>query len=137
MKRVTADSNIWVSALIWGGKPLLLLELALQGEVQLVISPDILNESLRVLRDKIGLDVDDLQKAQDYIRRCTRLVEPTEKLDVVQSDPDDNRVLECAVAADADTVVSGDLDLLRMGSFREIRILRVSEFLVGFQARER
>jgi putative PIN family toxin of toxin-antitoxin system len=137
VKRVTADSNVWVSALIWGGKPLQLLELALQGEVELVISPDILNESLRVLREKIGLDVDDLQKAEDYIRRCTRLVEPTEKLDVVQSDPDDNRVLQCAVAADADTVVSGDLDLLRMGSFREIRILMVSEFLVGFQARER
>ena len=137
MNRVVADSNIWVSALIWGGKPLQLLELALQGEIELAISPDILNESLRVLREKFLLDDADLQKSEGFMLRCGRLVEATERLDVVQSDPDDNRVLECAVSVDADTVVSGDLDLLRMGSFRGIRIQRVADFLASFHARGR
>lgn len=137
MKRVVADSNIWVSALIWGGKPLQLLELAIQGDIDLVISPDILNESLRVLHEKFGLDADDLQKAEGFMRRCAREVLPTERLDVVQSDPDDDAVLEAAVAASADTVISGDADLLRMGGFRGMRILKVSEFLSEFQAHGR
>ena len=78
MSRVVADSNIWVSALIWGGKPLQLLELALQYEVELAISLDILNESLRVLREKIGLDADDLQRAEGFMLRRAREVSPTE-----------------------------------------------------------
>jgi uncharacterized protein len=60
--------------------------------------------------------------------RAARVVTPTERA-VVESDPDDDRILECAVAAGADTVVSGDTDLLRMGSFRGIRIVRVAAFL--------
>jgi putative PIN family toxin of toxin-antitoxin system len=130
VKRVVADSNIYVSALIWGGKPLRLIELALQGEIDLAISPDILSETQRVLREKFGLDPDDLQKAEGFIRKAAREVSPTVRLDVVQSDPDDNHVLECAVAADADTVVSGDTDLLRMARFQGIKIVKVSEFLV-------
>ncbi len=137
MNRVVADSNIWVSALIWGGKPLQLLELALQGEVEIAISSDILNESLRVLREKVGLDSDDLLRAEVFMLRCARIVEATERLDVVPTDPDDNRVLECAVAADADTVVSGDLDLLRMRSFQRIKIVKVAEFLASYDARGR
>lgn len=52
MKRVTADSNIYISALMFGGKPLQILEMALEGEIELTISEAILSETLRVLRDK-------------------------------------------------------------------------------------
>lgn len=137
MKRVTADTNVIVSALIWGGKPLQVLEHALTGKIELAISPDILEETLRILQEKFRLDPDDLLKAEGFILMCARVVTPTEQLDVVQSDPDDNAILECAVAAGSETVVSGDTDLLRMGSFRGIRIQRVSEFVEGFRARGR
>ena len=53
----------------------------------------------------------------------------TERLNVVPDDEDDNRVLECAVAGECECVVTGDGDLLRMGSYEGIRILRVGEFL--------
>ena len=133
MRRVTADSNIWVSALIWGGKPLQLLELALQGDIELAVSPPILNETLRVLSQKFLLDDVDLHKAEGFILRCARVVESAGSLHVVQSDPDDNHVIECGVAGDCDTIVSGDLDLLRVGSFQGIKIQTVSEFLAEFQ----
>jgi putative PIN family toxin of toxin-antitoxin system len=71
VKRVVADSNQWISALIWGGKPLQLIELALQGEIDLAISPDILNETLEVLREKFSMDAEDLQKAE--ARSCSAL----------------------------------------------------------------
>ena len=135
MNRVTADSNVYISALIWGGKPLQLLELALTGEIELAVSPDILEETLRILREKFHLQPEDSAKAEGFILKAARIVTPTERFDVVQSDPDDNPVIECAVAAGSDTIVSGDMDLLRIGSFREIRIQRVSEFLAAFQGR--
>jgi predicted nucleic acid-binding protein len=80
VKRVTADSNVYVSALIWGGKPLRILEAALQGEIELAISPAIVNETIRVLQEKFNFSADELSKSEGYMRQCARLVEPTEPL---------------------------------------------------------
>ena len=99
MNPVTPDSNVIISALIWGGKPLQLVELALTGEIELVVSPDILDETLRILRDKFHLEPEDLANAEGFILKAARVVTPTERLDIVQADPDDNRIVECAVAA--------------------------------------
>jgi putative PIN family toxin of toxin-antitoxin system len=137
VKRVTVDSNVYVSALIWGGKPLQLLELGIQGDVEIAISPDILTETLRILRDKFKLDSEDMATAERFIMKVGKVVTPNERLDVVRSDPDDNHVVECAVARASDTIVSGDIDLLRMDSFRGIQIVKVSDFLAGLQGRGR
>ena len=57
------------------------------------------------------------------------LATPTETLSVVARDPDDNRVLECAIAAHSEFVVTGDADLLSLGTFRGIEITTVAAFL--------
>ena len=134
MTRVTADSNLYVSALIFGGKPLALLDLARDAHIELAISDDILAETLRVMRDKFHRTPDQLQADETLISAITTRVQPTERLDVVPSDPDDNRVLECAVAAGSEVVVSGDQDLLRLGSFRGMEIVRVSDLFGRFGA---
>lgn len=54
---------------------------------------------------------------------------PYRGLEAVASDPDDNRVLECAVAAGSAFIVTGDNDLLRLREFRQVPILRLSDFL--------
>lgn len=59
----------------------------------------------------------------------TNYVHPEEEIDAVPSDPDDNRALECAVAAGSTVVVSGDTDLLTLRTFRDIEIVRVSDLL--------
>ena len=133
MIRVTADSNVYVSALQFGGKPQRLLELAIKGEVELAISPAILQELVTVLRDKFKLSGDDLARSMRYLAACTKQVSPTETIDAVPSDPDDNRILECAVAAGSEVIVTGDLDLLRLGSFRGIKIEKAGDFFVRFE----
>jgi predicted nucleic acid-binding protein len=52
---------------------------------------------------------------------------------VIDVDPSDNRILECAIAAEAEVIVSADKHLLALGTFRGILIQRVGEFLVAFQ----
>ena len=59
----------------------------------------------------------------------TRRVAPTEKLDVVKSDSDDNKILECAVAAGSDYLVTGDNDILSLGSYGKTRMIKPSDFL--------
>jgi putative PIN family toxin of toxin-antitoxin system len=137
VRRVTADSNIYISALNFGGKPLQILELARAGQIELAISNAILTETSRILRDKFHWEPEDIDEAVEQILRFTEYVHVDSTLDVVPTDPDDNRVLECALMATSDTVVTGDTDLLVMGSFRGIRIQKPSDFLASFQPSRR
>jgi predicted nucleic acid-binding protein len=84
---------------------------------------------LRVLRDKFRRTPEWLAENERQVRVIACVVVPTESLRVIEADPTDDRVLECAVAARVQVIVSGDTHLLSLGSFRRIRIQRVAEFL--------
>lgn len=62
------------------------------------------------------------------MRKLARVVEPTATIDMAD-DPDDNRVLECAVEAKSDFIVTEDKDLMRLGSYQGIPIIGPSDFL--------
>ena len=79
MRRVVADTNILVSTLQFGGNPKQLLDLAADGHVDLVMSDAILEETLRVLRDKFARTPEWLAEADRQLRVVARLVEPTER----------------------------------------------------------
>jgi predicted nucleic acid-binding protein len=82
-----------------------------------------------VLRKKFDRPGELLHAWNGRLRAFTNLVTPTERLDVIKHDPPDNRILECAVAANSDYIVSADKDLLRLGTYGNARILKVSDFL--------
>ena len=134
MERVTADSNVLISALRFGGKPLDLLALAVDGEIELAISDAILHETLRVLGEKFHTTTERLEEIERFLSAVTLHVYPTERIDAVTADRDDNRVLECAVKSGSRVIVSGDQDLLRLGKFKDIDILRVADFLSRFES---
>ena len=137
MIKVTADTNIYVSALNFGGKPLQLLELARAGTIELATSNAIITEMSRILYNKFSWNRDDVGEAVNQILSFTKYVHPDLSFNAVPTDPDDNRVLECAVGADSEVIVTGDTDLLALRNFRTIKIQNVSEFLAAFQARSR
>ena len=87
MNRVTADTNLYISALLRGGKPRDLLNLARSGKINLAVSEDIVAETLRVLREKFQRSAEELQEDEAYLRRITRLVEPSERVEAVKADP--------------------------------------------------
>lgn len=137
MKRVVADSNVLVSALQFGGKPMAFLTLAEDGQIDLAISEAILDETLGVLKVKFQNTPEQLADREAYVRAITSIVAPSETVAVIQADPTDDRILECAIAADAEVIVSGDRHLLALGNFRGIGIQKPADFLAGFQARPR
>ena len=108
MNRVTADSNIYISAFLRGGKPLELLEVARAGQSELAVTADNLNEIGRVLGTRFRVPGEDVQAFREKILTFAKRVTPGEFLDAVLADPTDNRILECAVAAGSEVIVSGD-----------------------------
>ena len=127
--KIVADSNIYISALLFRGLPLKFLELAARGGIDLFISQAILSETLAVLRrDKFKRTEADIAKAEGIIRGLTQLVEPTQQIDAVAADPSDNKIIECAVACKADVIVSGDQHLLNLGQHEGILVMTVQSF---------
>jgi putative PIN family toxin of toxin-antitoxin system len=127
---VTADTNIYISGLEFGGLPERFLQLARNGAFRLDISEDIKREVLRVLREKFDYPPPALLKIEVQIDRITNHVRPTRQLDFIKIDPSDNRILECAVAAKSDFIVSGDTrHVLPVGSYEGIPIIRLADFI--------
>lgn len=128
MIRVVLDTNIYVSAFNFGGLPEEVLRLAEAGAFILCISPFMANEIRRVLMQKFTWSSEDLADTLDPTLEFARTVRPRTSVAVVQ-DPDDNRVLECALEAQAQVIVTGDGDLLRLKRFGDIEIMTPPAFL--------
>jgi uncharacterized protein len=127
--RVTADSNIYISALLFGGPPDDILNLARDGRIQLAISDDILDEVTRVLWGKFGWSDQAVDLARARIGDFTEKVTPTQRLDVVTEDPTDNRILECAQAGGSEYLVTRDKHLLKLKEFGPTKIVLAADFL--------
>ena len=106
--------------------------LARIGVVELHASTFILGEVERILREKFGWEEDRTGRAVAQIRRVSAGVhEPAERVEVIEDDPTDNRILECALEADAEFLVTGDKKhLLPLGTFRGVAIIRSRDFVV-------
>src|SRR5215472_10264761 len=101
----------------------------MDGEIQVAISDAILQEVLRIMRERFHATAEDLQETEAIISGCTERVTPTESLNVVKDDPNDNHIVECAVASGSECIITGDNDLLQMGEYAGIKMMKVSDFL--------
>jgi putative PIN family toxin of toxin-antitoxin system len=129
--KVVLDTNVLISAIMFGGKSREILEMGISGKIKISLSQDILKELAGILVDrKFRAPIAFVQQTIHELFEISELVIVREKINAVKNDPDDNRILECAVSAKADYIVSGDNDLLSLGHFRKIKILSPSDFLL-------
>ncbi len=132
--RCVLDTNVPVSALLWQGTPGRLIELAGEQELQLCTSRTLLDELAATLTKKkllkavAGTGLSPEQMVQGY-RRVATVVAARPLPQPVSRDGDDDAVLACALAARADLLVSGDDDLLVLGSFTGIPIVTAAQAL--------
>ena len=134
--RIVLDTNILVSGfLVPGGNPARIMDHWEAGTFELLMSEPILTECRRVLgysriQKKYKYSNDEADTYVMGLRRLATVVSPDQTLDVVAADPDDNRILECAKAGNADYIVSGDSHLKDLGSYAGIQILTPAAFLL-------
>jgi putative PIN family toxin of toxin-antitoxin system len=137
MIRIVLDTNVIVSALVFGGVPRAVLQFAEAGHCELFYSQAIQNEVRRILVEKFGWPPDRLLEVLPVVWTMGELVVPRIPVCAVADDPDDDRVLECALAADASLVVSGDRHLLVLRSYKSISIVTPRQFLETWRAGQR
>jgi putative PIN family toxin of toxin-antitoxin system len=128
--KVVIDTNVFVSS-VFGGPPRKVVERWFAGQITLCISEDIFKEYQRVLRDIKAVSP---QEERDLIRAFTSgqnilYVTDPPSVNVVKEDPDDNKFLACAIALEAEHVISGDSHLLTLESYMGIRIVSPRSFM--------
>ncbi|HZL66329.1 MAG TPA: putative toxin-antitoxin system toxin component, PIN family [Candidatus Limnocylindrales bacterium] len=126
--RVVVDTNVFISALLFQGKPARVLQLAEERAFTLLVSAPLRLEVERVLGGKFKWPAHRIVEACTPFWDVAVCVAPTLEIDDCP-DSDDNRVLECAVEGKAHCIVTGDHHLLDMRRFREITIFSVDDFL--------
>ena len=127
---ITCDTNVLVSGVLFDGPPRHILKLVARGDITNVTSLDILKEARDVLmRPKFGLSPSQVKAIIETFDDTFESVVPQKKVCVIKKDPTDDRILEAALAGNAQYIVSGDKHLLDLGTWRRIEILRPAEFL--------
>jgi len=127
--KVVFDTNVFVSAFIVpGNKEEEALLLAHRRKVDLYTSVPILTETTRILRTKFDQPERDVLAALKQISHAATIVRPPRTVTVLEDVPD-NRILECALSAQADLVVTGDHHLLALKEFEGIPLARLADFL--------
>jgi putative PIN family toxin of toxin-antitoxin system len=122
-ERVVFDTNIWISGLLWRGKPYQCLLLARGQAIQHVHCTEMMAELSEKLRETFGFSENHIQAVLYDIRRISERVDITGDVHVVTDDPDDDKFIECALVAKATAIVSGDHHLLELGNYEGIAML--------------
>ena len=132
--KVTLDTNVFISGSFWVGDSYSILYLIDEGKVELVLSESIIQEYYETLQDEeikekiIDKKIVMLDIVEKTIAVAT-IVNPTMYFNVVPQDPDDNKILECAVEGKVDYIISQDNHLLKLKTFKNIPIITPKAFL--------
>ena len=133
--RVVLDANVIVSGLNFPGNERIVLDLARRGRFELCFSPFIPEETAGVLTAKFGWEDDMAVHALDILRGAATVIEPARLPNVIEGNEADNRILECAVEASADYLVTGDRrHLLPLKQRMGVAIVNAPTFLTTLDA---
>ncbi|MDO8583145.1 MAG: putative toxin-antitoxin system toxin component, PIN family [bacterium] len=126
--KVVLDTNVLVSAIIFGGKPIQIIYSVIEEEIIAVTSPILISELKKVLTRKFPLRKIDFESVVKNIEEMFTTIQPKKTINVSR-DEDDNRVLEAAWESKCNYIVMGDRDLLDLKVFKKIKIVTPDTFL--------
>ena len=122
--RIVLDTNIYIAAALQGRLTEDILRMAATTkDIELVVSEKILTELQKKLQDKFNWLYEDIDRFLTRIRKIAEVVEADQKVTIITRDPEDNKILECALSGKADLIVTSDQDLIKLKTFRGIGII--------------
>ena len=130
MLKVVLDTNVIVSAIVFGGKPELILNLITAEKVDGYISRFIIAETCGILRQKFKHTESEIEAIEETLKNAFSLIEPNFSISIVKDNLSDNKILACALAAKADYLISGDKKhILLLKKIKNVPILSPEQFL--------
>lgn len=134
LKAVLDTNQIVSSVIVKHGPPAKLFEAWRRRQYLLITSRDIIQETKKVfyyprIIGKYHLAQKDIDSVLDLLEREAVIACVFSQVNIIEEDPDDNKILACAAASEADYIVSGDQHLLSLKKYQNISIVKAKEFL--------
>lgn len=131
--RITVDTNFLISATQWDYSVAhKLLKKFIESNTKLFTTKGILDEFSEVLERDFRYNKDEINDNIEKILFFVELVESSQKVDVVKEDPDDNKIIECALSSSSDFILTYDNHLLKLGNYGSIKIIKPEEAIKLF-----
>ena len=134
--KVTVDTNFLISATQWnysvGHKLLNEFILSETKIFKIFTTQDILDETIKVLERDFEYSKNEAKNIIEKILLFASLIEPKQKVEIIKDDPDDNKVIECAIESSSDYIITYDKHLLKLKEYKGIRIVKPEEILKEF-----
>lgn len=128
--RVILDTNVFISGVFFAGPPYRILEAWRDGKLQLVISPEILEEYQRVAEVlSEQFPAVNLRPMLDLVTIKAELFSAQTLPEPVSDDPDDDKFLACAISSKSNVIVSGDKHLLKVSGYQRIKVVKPLDFI--------
>ena len=128
--KVTVDTNFLISATQWDYSIAhKLLKKLILSDAKIFTTQDILDETAEVLERDFEYSKNEAKNIIEKILLFAKLTEPKQKVDIIKEDPDDNKVIECAIESSSDYIITYDRHLLKIKEYKGIKILKPEEML--------
>jgi putative PIN family toxin of toxin-antitoxin system len=128
--KIVLDANIFISSFFWGGNPRMVLERVIAGIDELFITKEILDEIYGVIgRPKFHANEDKINYFINSIDEIANKIVPKNRIKNGSRDKTDNKYIECGITAKADYIISGDIHLLELKEYKEIKIITARNYL--------
>lgn len=128
--KVVIDTNVIVSAFGWGGKPADIIRLITSGEILNFTSVEMLAELKKVVGySKLAFSEMLQAEIMEIMFDISSIVDTHESVYIIDENPEDNKILECAISAGVEFVISGDNHLLKLKIFEGIKIVTPEDFI--------
>ncbi len=127
---VVFDTNVLLSSTLWDWSvSQKLLHKMIIADVSIFSSTEIIEEYQKVIRRDFEYSEDEINEIMTILLSFVKLINPKEKVNVVKDDPDDNKIIECAIASASDYLVTYDTHLLKLKEFRKMKIITPEEMI--------
>ena len=128
--KVTVDTNFFISATQWDYSVAhKLLKKLILSDAEIFTTQDILDETMEVLERDFEYSKNEAKNIIEKILLFAKLIGPKQKVEIIKDDPDDNKVIECAIESSSDYIITYDKHLLKLEDYKGIKIIRAEEIL--------
>ncbi len=127
--KVTVDTNFLISATQWDYSVAhKLLKKLILSDTEIFTTQNILDETAEVLERDFEYNKNEAKNIVGKILLFAKLIEPKQKIAVIKDDPDDNKIIECAIESSSDYIITYDKHLLKLKEYKGIKIITPEEF---------
>lgn len=121
---IVLDTNIYIAIALQGEFAEDIIKLiTINSDITVITSKEIFSELQQKLEEKFDWLKEDIDLFITKMRKISKTVKATEKVNIIDRDPEDNKILECALAGEADLIITSDQDLIKLKKFRGIGII--------------